>query len=346
MNFGWSRIILWILVLLINGIAHAASDLSGFRMSEVTHSFSPILIAQADTSNGRRAENAAVAVVYPDLAEPFKSIFEQIVKGITERMRGESVFVYPLDNNTTADDLNKKLKANRVRLVIALGRQGIKMVAGFSKEYSIVIGGVIAVPEAEQNAYSAGISLMPDPALLFTHLKKLVPSVKRIFVVYDAQNNEWLIQLARDAARAQGIELVAQNATDLSAAVRIYQDIFNNADGRRDALWLPQDSLTTDENTILPLVLKESWNKNIPLISSNFLHVKKGALLALYPNNVDLGRSLGVQALSLMNGEPRNKTFFPLRDVYTAINIRTANHIGLDLDYQRQRGFDFVFPTQ
>ena len=34
----------------------------------------------------------------------------------------------------------------------------------------------------------------------------------------------------------------------------------------------------------------------------------------------------------------------PLREVHTAVNLRTANHIGLNISYQQQRSFDFVFP--
>jgi putative ABC transport system substrate-binding protein len=34
----------------------------------------------------------------------------------------------------------------------------------------------------------------------------------------------------------------------------------------------------------------------------------------------------------------------PLREVHTAVNLRTASHIGLIIGYQQQRSFDFIFP--
>jgi len=91
-------------------------------------------------------------------------------------------------------------------------------------------------------------------------------------------------------------------------------------------------------------VLKESWNRNVPVFSSSFLHVKKGALFALYPNNIELGRSLANAALASVSGDSRWRGIFPLRDVHTAVNLRTASHIGLNLGYQQQRNFDFIFP--
>jgi putative ABC transport system substrate-binding protein len=80
------------------------------------------------------------------------------------------------------------------------------------------------------------------------------------------------------------------------------------------------------------------------VFSSSFLHVRKGAMFALYPNNLGLGRDLASSALATLAGESRKRGVSPLREVLTAVNLRTASHIGLNLDYQQQRSFDFVFP--
>jgi putative tryptophan/tyrosine transport system substrate-binding protein len=179
---------------------------------------------------------------------------------------------------------------------------------------------------------------------LFSRLKNLLSGVKRVIVVYNPQYNDWLIKIAREAAKAQGLELIAYEARDLASAARMYEVAFASAESRRDAVWLPQDATTVDETTILPLVLKESWNRNVPVFSSSFLHVKKGALFALYPNNLELGRTLASSALAVMAGDFRRRGVSPLREVQTAVNLRTASHIGLTIGYQQQRSFDFIFP--
>lgn len=163
-------------------------------------------------------------------------------------------------------------------------------------------------------------------------------------VVYNPQRNDWLVRLARDAAKQHGLELVAHEARDLATAARLYEATFATSDGRRDAVWLPQDSTTVDESTILPLVLRESWNRNVPVFSSSFLHVKKGALFALYPNNVELGKTLASSADAAIAGEHRRRTVLPLRDVQIAVNLRTASHLGVQIGYQQQRSFDMTFP--
>ncbi|HVL76627.1 MAG TPA: ABC transporter substrate binding protein, partial [Noviherbaspirillum sp.] len=213
----------------------------------------------------------------------------------------------------------------------------------------VIVGGVLAGPEIlpireTETRGSTGISLTPDPALLFARLKFFFPHTRRVLVVYSAQRNEWLIRLAREAARSHGLELIALEASDLGSAVRHYAHAFAAADGRRDAVWLLQDAATLDENTILPLVLRESWNRNVPVFSSSFQHVKKGVLFALYPDNIQLGRSLAASAEQALSGDARRGVLLPLRDVHLAVNLRTAGHLGLRFSRQQQRSFDMVFP--
>jgi putative ABC transport system substrate-binding protein len=150
---------------------------------------------------------------------------------------------------------------------------------------------------------------------------------------------------AKEAARAQGLELVAYEAQDLRGAVRMYEDVFAAADNRRDALWLLLDSTTVEDSSVLPLVLQESWSRKLAVFSSSFGYVRRGVLFSLYPDNAGLGRHLAESALAfLTSGEYGEHGMILLREVLMAINLRTANHIGLDVG--RREDFDMVFPEQ
>jgi putative ABC transport system substrate-binding protein len=307
--------------------------------SKLTHA-AALLAALALCAPTPDAQAEALAVIYPDIGEPYRKVFSEIISGIEEQSRARARG-YPLAANADPAELQASVRAGGARVVIALGRQGMKAAAGLEPSVAVVIGGVSAVPEADK---LNGISLMPDPALLFAQLKLLVPGVRRVMVVYNPLSNEPLIKLAREAAKAQGLELLALEAGDLASAARRYEAAFAGADGKRDALWLPQDLTTVDETTILPIVLRESWNRSVPIFSSSVLHVKKGALFALYPNNVGLGRDLAALALSLQNGEPARRGISPLRAVRTALNSRTASHIGLVIAPGQQQAFDAIYP--
>ncbi|HEU0283419.1 MAG TPA: ABC transporter substrate binding protein [Gallionella sp.] len=286
---------------------------------------------------------ASIAVVYPDIGEPYREIFEKIIKGVEDKA-GTPVAKYPVKSDTDIGALKSSLLLQNTKVVIALGRQGMKTAAALDRNTWIVVGGVLTVPESEARVQPV-ISLSPDPALLFARLKALMPAAKRVFVVYDPTINGWLMKLAKEAARAQGMELVAHEAQNLRSAIQFYQEIFSAADGRRDVLWLPQDSTTVEENSVLPLVLQASWNQGIAVFSSNSGHVRRGVLFSLYPDNVALGRSLaGLAQGILTSGDYGWRGMMPLRDVQSAINLRTARHLGLNPSLQQ--GFSTTFPEQ
>jgi putative ABC transport system substrate-binding protein len=290
------------------------------------------MLAQAT----RHGAAEPVAVLYPDLGDPFRRIFTEIIDGIEDQSR-QPVHGYAIGAGQDAGELAGQLKRAGTKVVIALGRQGIHAATGI--EYPTVISAVSTVADLDKQA---GILLAPDPQLLFAQLKGLVPGARRVYVIYNPANYEWLIKLAREAARANGLELVALEARDLASAARQYETVFANADGRRDAVWLPPDTSTVDEATTVAIALREAWNRNIPVFSSNLLHVKRGVLFALFPDNLKLGKSLAGLANAALAGEAKHG-IQPLREVRTALNLRTAGHIGLNVGQKQVRGFDIVY---
>ncbi|MEN9456597.1 MAG: hypothetical protein RL210_2116 [Pseudomonadota bacterium] len=314
----------------VAGVANAADAVIYKGRSE----FSLVKMAGATTGQ--------IAVLFPDIGEPYRSVFTKIIEGIEEKAKGRVLSV-PVGNNVNPTELATELRKQDVKVVVGLGRQGQKAAVSVNGELNVVVGGVLAVPEADAQLMPVH-TLAPDPNLLFRKLKSLAPNVRKVHVVYDPRQNAWLIKLAREAARVNGLELLAQEATDLRTAVRAYQGIINSPNLAHEALWLLQDSTTVDESVILPLVLEDGWGKNLLVFSSNMAHVKRGALFSLYPSNVDLGRTLGASAMSYLGGGNTVRGVLPLTDVLMAVNLRTATHLGISLNYTQQRAFDSVYP--
>ncbi|HJV71913.1 hypothetical protein [Ideonella sp.] len=283
-----------------------------------------------------------LAVVYPDIGAPFREVFATILEGIREHVR-QAVPGFAVASDAAVPALADELRRREVRVVIALGRSGLKAARLLDSAVSVVAGCVLGVPEAQAHDYTVH-SLAPDPALVFAQLRRLLPATRRVFTVIDPQQNAWLLRLAQEAARGQGLELVAHEASDLKRATRAYQDALAAVEPRRDALWLPQDATTVEEATLLPMVLQESWQRGFALVSSNAVHVKRGALFALYPDNPALGRSLAQSALEAL-ATPRRpaRGLLPLREVLVAANQRTAAHLGITLDPRVQR-IDKLYP--
>jgi len=286
-----------------------------------------------------------IAVIYPDIGEPYRTVFSNIIEGIEDQAKTR-VATFAVGSKQNAEDIEAELRRQNIQVVIVLGRNGLKAAANLNRDIGVVVGGVLSAPESETRGMSV-FSLAPDPQLLFERLRKLMPAVRRVIVVYEPQQNAWLIRLAREAAKAHGLELVALEANDLKAAMLLYKDVIGSADPKRDALWLPQDSVTVEESSVLPLVLQEAWNRSLIVFSSSVTHVRRGALFSLYPNNIGLGRKLADSALGRISaGGAGTRTMEPLKEVLWAVNVRTASHLGLDVGYRQQQSFDLVFPQQ
>jgi putative ABC transport system substrate-binding protein len=282
----------------------------------------------------------SIAVFYP---ERFSAFFIEIINGIEEQTK-RKVVKFPIESDGfDAAQLNDAIKRSDIKVVIALGGLGMKAAAAIEQEVPVIVGGFINMAEIDQKSLT-GISLNPDPALIFNRLKKLIPETNRVIVVYDPQYNKSLIKMARQAAKAQGITIQANEAHNIAEASRIYDMIFKNGALQNAALWLPNDPTTVEEKTILPRVLEGSWNHAIPFFSSSWHHVSKGALFGFRPKNLELGRHLGNSALNILSGETQKKGISPLREVYVGLNARAASHLGIQINEQQQGTFDSVYP--
>lgn len=287
-------------------------------------------------------DSPAVGVVYPDIREPYRGVFLNIVKGIEARL-GTAVKRHALSEAFSSQALSDWLDKERVNTVITLGSRGLRAASELPTDVRVVAGAVINAPN---EAHFPVVTLHPDPAALFDRLHQLAPGVNRVTVVYNPQRTGWLIEQATKAATERGLTLNPVPAKGLREAVLRYRDFLAETAAGMEAVWLLQDPSTTDARTVLPLILKEAWNRNLVVFSSNPAYVKRGVLFALYPDNVGMGRTLGEMVLQAKDTESlKISGGLPLRDLLIAVNVRTADHLGLELTSRQKRAFDLVFPS-
>lgn len=314
----------------------------GALMTTVRRLLPVVLLAIAAWPAAVRA--ADVAVLYPDIREPYRAVFLEIVKGIRDTP-GLRTSTFALPERDAAARATQWLADAHPDALIALGNRGLRVARALEGHRVIVVGAVLADPDEALNGFS-GIVLTPDPGALFRRLREIAPQVTRVLTVYSKKQNQWLIDLAKREAAKQGISLRAFPAENLQESAQRFRDILKGPISQRDAIWLPQDANTVDEQAVLPFILQEAWNRNVVVFSSNPAHVRRGALFSLFPDNEALGRSLAAMAKQALAGEgadpPRVR---PLQDLLTAVNIRTAEHLGIDFSARELRRFDLVFPS-
>lgn len=289
-----------------------------------------------------------IGVLYPDVPPPYQNIFLNVISGISDT-DGAQVEQYVLGDDFKPDAVQAWLNNQHIDIIIALGRRGLAAANQAGGGRAIVSGALLLTTEDEERNM-VGISLAADPQPLFAKLLSLIPTIERIHVVYDPQQNAWTMALARKAAAAFNVKLVAYQADSLRQAVFYYNEIVHKAGSRTDAVWLPIDSTTVNDQVVLPLILREAWDRNLAVISNNPSYASKGALISTLPDNVALGRRLAGLALRIntdgMAQFNDGARILPLEALKFAINRRTADHLGLAFTADRQRDFDFVFPAR
>jgi putative tryptophan/tyrosine transport system substrate-binding protein len=215
-----------------------------------------------------------------------------------------------------------------------------------SRELPVVVGAVM-LPLDSNSQELSGISLTPDPDIMFALLQELLPQIRNITVVYNPEQKYGEILRAKQAAQHRGLTLQALQSTDLRHSAAIYQRVLQKIEDDSSAIWLLSDNAAMDEQALLPVVLRAAWEKHFVVVSSNPDHVRKGALISLFPDNFDMGRSLAIMARSRVQDPLRQGgSIEPLRDLRTAVNLRTAEHLGLNFTSADRRKFGLTFPSR
>ncbi len=299
-----------------------------------------VLCMAVPGSHAATPDDITVSIIYPVAREPYRAAFLAIVSGIEAEL-GKRAKITEAAPSEGAPQIAARVEAQSAERVVLLGKYGLDIAQALQAPTDRVVGAVLARP-AEVATGIRGISMVPSPARLFAKLREIAPTVKQVSVVHGTDNNDWLIALAGTAAAAEGLQLETVRRETLRDGANAYRELLARMDPSTQALWLPQGSPFLAESSVLQMILRTAWDRNIVVFSSNVSHVPKGALFALFPDNIEMGRALG----RLAAGPPEDGAGMEvLEQLDTAINIRTANHLGLGVSAGDKR-FDMIFPSR
>ena len=284
------------------------------------------------------AETINLAVLYPQVSGSYSKVFKNILDGI-EDIKDIHIDTRVVTKHTRVEDVDNWLKANKIQTVLALGQLSYSISKKLKSGLPLTIGALVTSPNGH-----TGISMDGSPEAFFHHLQNLAPDVKRVHVVYSEKNTGWLIDIAELAAKKRDIELVSYKVETLKQGIKYYNEILTTAESNKDAIWIPLDRVVPDK-VILPRVLQAAWKNNIVTFSNNPIHAKKGTLFALFPDHRLMGIKLATIAVQQVGSNAENK-LLPTSNLKSAINKRTASHLGLSFSKSKLRQFDVVFPTR
>ncbi len=280
--------------------------------------------------------NTKVAVFFPEAREPYKTIYRDIISGVSRHTQ-DSIVEYQLNRHFDIAAIIEELRAKSIFRVIVLGRSGYQLAKDLPKDFKVVSGALPIRPNG-----ISGISLISDPSSLFSYLGLLAPGVKNIHIAY-SDSNHWLITLAEQAASEKGLKLNHQQVSNTAEAIDFYNSLFDSGLGIEDAIWLPLDRVSSQDKITLPLILEKAWANEVAVFSSKPSHAKRGVLFSTYPDNSLLGERL-LQMVNELAESPVEKKFAALKSLQLAVNLRTAAHLGLKYSNEERQQFKVTFP--
>lgn len=208
-------------------------------------------------------------------------------------------------NPGTAAQIARKYIGEKADVIVAIATPSAQAVVAATKDiptvYSAVTDPVAAQLVKTMDPTGSNVTGVSDALALEEQvnlIKKVVPNVKRIGMVYNPgeANSVVVVEEFKRILPAMGIELVESTAprtVDITSAAR-------NLVGKVDVIYT-----NTDNNVVsaYEALVKVATDAKIPLIASDTDSVKRGAIAALGIDYKDLGRQTGKIVVRILNGE-------------------------------------------
>ncbi len=311
------------------------SDPRGRNASILGYLVLSILVLWILASVAVCAENVRVVVVESRRL----SAYDQALNGFREAMnkRGfEPEFIRFVVGNdvSSTQELDAKLDEAGAQIILALGTDAARMVKDCHSEIPSVFS-MVSEPGQSGLLNSGGNGGTPMTGVCldvpvedqFVSLLDVVPRARKIGVIYNPQESQFLVDEARNAANRMGLGLVTY---PISSEAEVPEGL-NSLRPKIDALWLVSDR-TLLATQSLQFVFLYAFQTNLPLMGLSEHFVKMGALFAVGPDYEDVGMQSGEFAAQILRGQnPDEMPVASPRKVLLSLNLRTAEIIGLSI---------------
>jgi ABC-type uncharacterized transport system substrate-binding protein len=233
-----------------------------------------------------------------------------------------------ISSELTDADVGRKIRKVKPDLILAIGMDALSKIREV-RDVPIVYVMVLNPPaEIADSSNATGVSMYIQPEYQFATIRRVLPSVKRLGLLFDQDRSGGFVRKAQLAAAAAGIELLSRRVSSASEAVTSVGGL----KGKVDALWLiPDMTVVTSKSS--DLLLLSAIEKRIPVLVFSAKYMDKGALLSLEVDPVESGRQAGELASRiLVDGIPvKDIKGVDARSGILTINKAVAKQLGIIL---------------
>lgn len=280
---------------------------------------------------------AITAIVeHPALDAVRDGVIKQLEKdGYVEGKNLKVKYQSAQGNTSTAAQIARQFIGEKPDAIVAIATPSAQAVVAATKSIPVVFA-AITDPVAAQlvkgkepsGTNVTGVSDVLELQPQIDLIKKIVPNVKKVGVVYNPgeANSAVVVKQLKAILKDQGITLVeasAPRSVDVSSAAR-------SLIGKVDAIYT-----TTDNNVVsaYEALVKVGNEADIPLIASDTASVERGAVAALGLNYYNLGEQSGALVTRILKGEKAGDIAYETsKNLSLHLNKKAAAAQGVILD--------------
>jgi len=286
---------------------------------------------------------APILVVKGLQAEPYELALEGFKEIIGERY-GATFREYVLkEGDPEKETILLLVRSLGPSLILTLGSTATALIHKHVKDLPVVFcmvlnpvaSGFVRSMESSGNNLT-GASLDVPARIQFETLKAVVPSLKRVGVLYNPRETGEVIGSASKEAEDVGVELIA---IPVSSPERLQEALETLQRRRIDALWSVADGTVFSSDRSIEFLLRRTLEYRIPFMGLSSAFVKAGALLALSVDYKDVGVQCGELAVQVLAGRPPPSLPITVpRMVTLYLNLNVAKAIGVKIPSRTMEG--------
>ena len=224
--------------------------------------------------------------------------YQKVVTGLLEIIPSAQVFNLP-DDKVDQAAVIEQIRARTPSAVLAVGAPAAAILKDSLKDTPHIYC-MVSDPK-RYNLFGeniTGVMLKIRTEDQFQTYKKTFPFITRLGLIYDPSESGETVAEARRLAKNYGFLLVERTVSrpqDIAGALK-------NILWEVDALWLVPDRTVANKESFQYL-LESTIDRKIPLLVFSEGFVKSGAILALAPDYLGIGRQAGLLMQKVVQGQ-------------------------------------------
>ena len=242
-------------------------------------------------------------------------------------------------NSENALNVLRPFKNEPPTMFLTVGSLATQAVLAEHDEVPVIASLTAHLEKWRKKGNLTGVGLEFSLESQFDVMRRILPDVVSVGVLYSPKENQETIDTALKLSRKFGVKLVpkaVETPRDLPDAL---ESLANNV----DLLWGIADQVVVSPQTAEPILLFSFRNK-IPFAGLSTPWAKAGSFYALERDYGDIGNQCAEIAVKILNKTaPGTIQAVPPRKVLFSINLKTARAMNLKLSQQIISGASQVF---